>query len=95
VTPIIIFRGGLTAAPNPSISCLQGRCPEVKCETHVSTEGAAFWGPWSFGGPNRTPKGAAFSGMLRSVDDWPLAKILKQISGGKPRPVAVNLSGST
>lgn len=40
-----------------SISCLQGRRPEVKCETHVSTEAVAFWGPWSFGGPNRTPKG--------------------------------------
>ena len=27
--------------------------------------------------------------MMRSVDDWPLAKILFQISGGKPRSVAV------
>lgn len=26
---------------------------------------------------------------MRSVDDWPLVKILKQMSGGKPRPVAV------
>jgi hypothetical protein len=27
---------------------------------------------------------------MRSVDDWPLAKILFQISGGKPRSVAVD-----
>ena len=27
---------------------------------------------------------------MRSVDDWPLAKILNQISGGKPRAVAVD-----
>ena len=27
---------------------------------------------------------------MRSVDDWPLAKILIQISGGKPRWVAVD-----
>jgi len=27
---------------------------------------------------------------MRSVDDWPLAKILYQISGGKLRSVAVD-----
>jgi hypothetical protein len=32
------------------------------------------------------------SGRLRSVDDWPLAKISYQISGGKPRPVTVDSS---
>jgi hypothetical protein len=26
---------------------------------------------------------------MRSVDDWPLAKIFHQISGGKPRSVSV------
>lgn len=31
--------------------------------------------------------------MMRSVDDWPLAKILIQISGGKPRSVAVGPFG--
>ena len=29
---------------------------------------------------------------MRSVDDWPLAKILYQISGGKPESVAVDPS---
>lgn len=32
---------------------------------------------------------AFFSGILRSVDDWPMAKILDQISGGKLKLVTV------
>ena len=90
--PISLPPGGsLRCRPlSSSIPCLHGCCPEVKCDTHVSTEAAAFWGPWSPGGTNRTPKGTVFSGMMRSVDDWPLAKILIQISGGKPRSVTVS-----
>lgn len=53
--------------------------------------------PGNSGVPTEHRKALVFSGMLRSVDDWPLAKILEQISGGKPRPVAVDLvlQGST
>jgi hypothetical protein len=32
-----------------------------------------------------------FSGLLRSVDDWPMAKILNQISGGKLKSVSVGV----
>jgi hypothetical protein len=47
--------------------------------------------PWIFQA-EVTPKSETSSGVsvrMRSVDDWPLAKILYQISGGKPRRVAV------
>lgn len=47
--------------------------------------------PDSDGGPTEHQK-VYLLGMLRSVDDWPLAKTLKQIPGGKPRPVAVDSS---
>ena len=36
-----------------------------------------------------TPEASVFRVWMRSVDDWPLAKILNQISGGKPRRVTV------
>jgi hypothetical protein len=43
---------------------------------------------WDDGKPkSETP--LCDSVMMRSVDDWPLAKILFQISGGKPRSVTV------
>jgi hypothetical protein len=50
--------------------------------------------PGQLGVANRTPKDYRRWGVLRSVDDWPLAKILNQISGGKPGSVAVGLSGA-
>jgi hypothetical protein len=36
------------------------------------------------GDGDRNPRRSVVSVMMRSVDDWPLAKILHQISGGKP-----------
>ena len=36
---------------------------------------------------------ARFSARMRSVDYWPLAKNLHQMSGGKPESVTVSTSG--
>jgi hypothetical protein len=43
-------------------------------------------------GIDRHPRCYSASVRMRSVDDWPLAKILIQISGGKPESVAVDPS---
>jgi hypothetical protein len=42
---------------------------------------------------NRSPSDVHLWAMLRSADDWPLAKDFLQISGGKPGSVAVQPSG--
>jgi len=43
-------------------------------------------------GLTETRDALSASVRMRSVDDWPLAKILIQISGGKPESVAVDPS---
>lgn len=47
----------------------------------------AFLGNWE---SQPKPQRLRHWALLRSVDDWPLAKILIQISGGKPWSVAVD-----
>ena len=39
----------------------------------------------------RNPRSLCYNSvMMRSVDDWPLAKNFNQISGGKPQSVSVS-----
>ena len=87
------------AGDNSTVSCLNGSLPLAECTCVFRSR----WQPSAYclkassfigGRPAarrcpKLPKTCVLGVWMRSVDDWPLAKILIQISGGKPRLVAV------
>ena len=78
-----------------TVPYLNSRLPPAERATASSGLGGDLALDWPSlrGWTRRCPKlrkTCVLSVWMRSVDDWPLAKILIQISGGKPRSVAVD-----